>query len=188
MAIIFNLNQRYSGGLPDGYHDTSQVTAAAGDIKSGKKIVDAAGEIINGSMPVNGTTGGTISTKDATVNIPAGYTTGGSVSISSTERAKIIADNIKQGVTILGVDGSAGVPSGYHDTSQVTAAAGDVITGKKIVNASGAVVNGTMPNNGAVSGSINGMVASSYNVPAGYHNGSGSVTLTGDIETALAAI
>ena len=45
-----------------------------------------------------------------------------------------------------------------------------------------------MVNNGAVAGTIDGLITTSYTVPAGYHNGSGTVKLTDDIETALAAI
>ena len=45
-----------------------------------------------------------------------------------------------------------------------------------------------MPNNGAVSASIDGLNTVSYTIPAGYHAGTGKVQLTGDIETALAAI
>ena len=44
-----------------------------------------------------------------------------------------------------------------------------------------------MVNNGAISGSIDGLSTISYAVPAGYTSG-GSVSLTSDIEDALAAI
>jgi hypothetical protein len=45
-----------------------------------------------------------------------------------------------------------------------------------------------MSNNSAISGSIDGLTTLSYTIPSGYHNGSGTVSLTSDIETALAAI
>ena len=45
-----------------------------------------------------------------------------------------------------------------------------------------------MPNNGAISGTIDGLTTTSYTVPSGYHSGSGTVSLTSDIEDALAAI
>ena len=51
----------------------------------------------------------------------------------------------------------------------------------------GAKVTGTMANNGAISKTIDGLNVTSYTVPAGYTSG-GSVALTNDIETALAAI
>lgn len=44
-----------------------------------------------------------------------------------------------------------------------------------------------MTNNGAVSGSIDGLTTTSFSVPAGYTSG-GTVSMTGDIEEALAAI
>lgn len=61
-----------------------------------------------------------------------------------------------------------------YDVSKVTANAGDVLTGKTIVNSSGNVINGTMPNRGAISTSIG--INGSYTIPAGYHNGSGRVS------------
>ena len=55
----------------------------------------------------NGAVTGSISTKEGQYAVPKGYHNGsGKVSIASTEQAKIIADNIKTGVTILGVAGS----------------------------------------------------------------------------------
>lgn len=80
------------------------------------------------------------------------------------------------------------IPEAYQNVSSVTAAAGDVLSGKKIVDATGATVTGSMTNNGAVSGSIDGLTVTSYTIPAGYHNGTGKVTLTDDIANALAAI
>ncbi len=41
-----------------------------------------------------------------------------------------------------------------------------------------------MPNNGAVQASIDGLTQTEYTVPAGYHTGTGKVSLTGDIEEA----
>lgn len=92
-----------------------------------------------------------------------------------------------------GYDGLSGVtvnaiPSNYGDVSGVTAAAGDVLANKVFVDATGAEKAGTMANNGAVAATIDGLTTTSYIVPAGYHNGSGAVSLTNAIETALAAI
>lgn len=86
--------------------DTSGATALAGDILYGETAY-ANGNLITGSMTNNGAVTGTISLKAQEYTIPQGYHDGsGKVSISSTEQAKIIAENIKQGVTILGVEGS----------------------------------------------------------------------------------
>ena len=52
---------------------------------------------------------GSISVKAGTVSISQGYHDGsGSIGIAAAEQTKIIAANIKQGVTILGVEGSYG--------------------------------------------------------------------------------
>lgn len=105
-----------SGGGTAKFYDTGASDAAGTDILSGKKAFGASGEL-TGSMANNGATGGTISTKAGTVTIPAGYTTGGTVGISSTEQAKVIASNIKSGVTLLGVAGSLTLPSISQDST-----------------------------------------------------------------------
>ena len=77
---------------------------------------------ITGSMTNVGQQTSTISTKDQSVTISSGYHDGsGSVSISSTEQAKIIASNILQGVTILGVTGNVSPSSDVHIEASKTA-------------------------------------------------------------------
>lgn len=105
-----------SGGGTAKFYDTAGADAAAGDILSGKSAFNSSGSI-SGSMANNGSTGGTISTKAGSITIPAGYTSGGTVSISSTEQSKIIASNIKQGVTILGQAGSLALPTISQDST-----------------------------------------------------------------------
>lgn len=105
-----------SGGGTAKFYDTSESTIASGDVLTGKTAFGASGEI-SGSMANNGSTSGTISTKAGTVTIPAGYTSGGTVAISSTEQAKIIASNIKSGVTILGQAGSLALPTISQDST-----------------------------------------------------------------------
>ncbi len=105
-----------SGGGTSKFYDTASADAASGDILSGKKAYGSSGEV-TGSMADNGATGGTISTKAGTVTIPAGYTSGGTVGISSTEQAKVVASNIKSGVTLLGVAGSLSLPSISQDST-----------------------------------------------------------------------
>lgn len=105
-----------SGGGTAKFYDTASANAASADILTGKTAYGASGEV-QGSMASNGSTSGTISTKAGTVTIPAGYTTGGTVSISSTEQAKIIASNIKSGVTLLGVAGSLTLPTISQDST-----------------------------------------------------------------------
>lgn len=105
-----------SGGGTAKFFDTADATIAAADMLTGEVAYGPSGAV-TGSMPNNGGTGGTISTKAGTVTIPAGYTSGGTVSISSTEQAKIVASNIKSGVTLLGVAGSLALPSISQDSS-----------------------------------------------------------------------
>lgn len=86
--------------------DSSGATATAATMLSGV-TAGVKGALVTGTMKNNGAVAGTISTKAGTYSVPQGYHDGsGKVSISSTEQAKIIAGNIKQGVTILGVAGT----------------------------------------------------------------------------------
>ena len=80
------------------------------------------------------------------------------------------------------------IPAEYQVVTDVTAAAGDVLAGKVIVTKDGTVTAGTMNNNGAVVEAIDGLSVTEYKIPAGYHNGNGKVSLSNDIEEALAAI
>lgn len=81
----------------------------------------------------------------------------------------------------------AAIPESYQDVSAVTAEAGDVLTGKVFVDSDGTTKTGTMPNNGPISSTIDGLTATSITIAAGYTSG-GTVSLTNDIEEALAAI
>lgn len=94
-----------SGGGTAKFFDTAGATAAAADILTGKTAFGASGSI-SGSMANNGSTSGTISTKAGTVTIPAGYTSGGTVSLASAAVTDLTAANILSGKTILGVAGS----------------------------------------------------------------------------------
>ena len=86
--------------------DTSNDTAAVGEILLGK-TAHARGSQLTGTMPNNGAIAEVIDDKDDSIVVPAGYHDGsGTVQIDSTEKAKLIATNIRQGITILGVEGS----------------------------------------------------------------------------------
>ena len=94
--------------------DTSDDTATAAEILA-TKTAHARGTALTGTMPNNGAVAGVISTLNGDYTVPQGYHDGsGKVSISSTEQAKIIAGNIRQGVTILGVEGTM---SGSEDVN-----------------------------------------------------------------------
>lgn len=98
--------------------DTSEDTAAVGEILSGK-TAHARGALLTGTMTNNGAVTGTISTVSGQYTVPQGYHDGsGKVSISSTEQDKLIATNIRQGVTILGVQGTMSGSEGVNAQSK----------------------------------------------------------------------
>lgn len=92
--------------------DTYDATATAAEILKDRTAY-ANGVKRTGTMPNNGGTGGTISTVAEQYTIPQGYADGsGKVAIASAEQAKIIPENIRAGVTMLGV---VGTMSGSED-------------------------------------------------------------------------
>lgn len=86
--------------------NTQDANAAAAEILTGKTAY-IKGSKVTGSMTNNGGVEGTISDLDTPYTIPQGYHDGsGTVEIDAAEKSKIVADNIRQGVTILGVEGT----------------------------------------------------------------------------------
>jgi hypothetical protein len=86
--------------------NSQDATVKVAEILSGQTAY-ARGTKLTGTMPNNGAVNLTISMLDDEVAIAQGYHDGsGKVSILDTEKAKLIASNIKQGITILGVTGT----------------------------------------------------------------------------------
>ena len=98
------------GGGTAKFYDATDADAVAGNVLSGKKFVGSSGED-TGSMANNGSTSGEIQTKAGTVTIPAGYTTGGTVSLKSSAVSDCVSGSILSGKTILGVAGSLVMPT-----------------------------------------------------------------------------
>lgn len=103
-----------SGGGTAKFYDTASADFAAGDLLTGKTGFGASGSV-SGSMANNGATGGSISTKSGTVTIPAGYTSGGIVSIAASAVADLTAGNVLRGKTILGIGGTLDMVSVSQD-------------------------------------------------------------------------
>jgi len=98
------------------FYDATDCDAVAANVLSGKKFVGSSGED-TGSMTNNGATGGTISTKAGSVTIPAGYTSGGSVTLATSAVTDCVSGNILNGKTILGVSGNLSMPSISQDST-----------------------------------------------------------------------
>lgn len=97
--------------------DTSDASAVASEILSGKTAYKN-GSKLTGTMPNRGAQTGTISTVTGTVTIQQGYHDGsGTVSIDATEQAKLIATNIREGITVLGITGTMSGSEGVSATA-----------------------------------------------------------------------
>lgn len=198
--------------IPETYQNVSAVTATAGDVLANKVIVDAIGATITGTMPNNGAVSKTLDATDGnqSYTVPAGYHNGeGTVGIVLEEKTVTPAATLQvispTAGKVLGSVTVNAIPKTYMDaletvngiiaesTGKLGASAEAILSGEYAYvgdeNRNTLVkVVGTMPNQRAISATIDGLTKTSYTIPEGYHNGSGTVSLTDDIETALAAI
>ena len=191
----YGLSDVTVAAIPAAYQDVSSVDATAADVLANKIFVDDEGNVTPGTMPNNGAVTKTLDAgaNNQSYTIPAGYHNGsGAVTITLEQKS---ATPTKSAQTIVPTTGKvlsqvtvAAIPSAYQDVSNVDAVAADVLAGKTIVAADGTEVSGTMVDRGTVTASIDGLTVLTYTIPAGKHSGSGTVSLTNDIETALAAI
>ena len=184
--------------IPEAYQNVSAVTAGATDVLAGKIIVDATGASVTGTMTNNGAVSKTL---DATSNnqsytVPIGYHSGSGTVNISLESKNATPSESSQSITpttgkVLSQVIVSAIPEKYGDTTGDTATAADIVAGFKahtIVSGTATQITGSMVDRGTVTATIDGLTTTSYTIPAGKHSGSGTVSLTSDIEDALAAI
>lgn len=189
---FYGLSSVTVNAIPDIYQDVSSVNATAAQVLANAVFVTSDGSVTAGTMPNNGAVEVVLSIGNETYDVPLGYHNGeGTVSIVP-ETKTATPTKSQQNITptagkVLSQVTVAPIPAAYQDVSGVTATAPNVLDGDIFVNAQGEEVEGTMPNNGAVNKTMDGLTTTSVSIPAGYTSG-GQVSLTDAIETALAAI
>lgn len=99
----------------------------------------------------------------------------------------VSADKILSGYTAHDKTGAIITGSNTYDsdTSADTAAVAEILA-TKTAHARGTLLTGTMPNNGAVTGTIS-TVAGEYTIPQGYHDGSGKISIASTEQAKLVA-
>lgn len=173
--------------IPETYQDVTSVTATAADVLAGKIIVTSNGEVTPGTMANNGAVSKVLDTSTTSYTVPVGYHNGqGTVSIV-TETKSVTPTKSSQDVDatpgkVLSKVTVDPIPDEYITTTDATATAADI---KQDLTAyvDGVKLTGTMPVISTVTESL-GVTKPSYTIPMGYHDGTGTVSVSLETKTA----
>lgn len=179
--------------IPEAYQDVSSVTATKDDVLTGKVFVTADGTVVTGAMANHGAIEENLDVTTISYTIPKGYHNGtGKVqlvletkSVTPTKETQKVVPSSGKVLSEVTVNP---IPDNYQDVTGVTATVDNVLEDNYFVTSSGELKEGTMTNKGAVKATIDGLTTTSYTIPKGYHNGTGTVSLTADIEERLQSI
>lgn len=159
--------------IPAAYADASTTTVDASKMLSGTTAIgkDASGNAVTVTGNIATTT--TVTSASGTI-------------ATDTDTTKFkVSGSYAEGGKYLGSTGTTTVKVAKTQFGNATSA--NVLEGVTFTSEAGIKQDGSIKNNGSTSGSFDGLTTLSYSVPAGYTTG-GTVTLTDDIEEALAAI
>lgn len=151
--------------IPAAYITTSDADAVAANILLNKTAY-VNGSKITGSMANNGATGGTITVQGGTYTIPAGYTSGGTVTANIA--ASTVTNTIINGAAELedtndyAFKVEVNIPAGYHNATTLTksfssilpapdtaVAENQMLAGYQAYDKDGKLLTGSMINNAA---------------------------------------
>lgn len=177
--------------IPAAYQDVTGVTATADKVLAGYKFVDAMGSEVVGSMSLYSGEEFALDAETTEHTLASGFYEDTRVYITPEEKSatptKAAQDITPSAGKVLSKVTVNPIPDAYQDVRKVTATADTVLENHEIVLSDGSVVSGMIKVRGSQVGTIDGLEESSVTFEEGYYTGI-TVSLTGDIEAALAEI